>query len=75
VDANAVYWTAQNWLDDGDDAVMKVALSGGTPAVLATGQHEPGAIAVGGNAVYWINRAEQSGDGGVLGGSIMKVAK
>jgi hypothetical protein len=34
---------------------MKVAISGGTPITIATGQNHPQAIAVGSTRVFWTN--------------------
>jgi hypothetical protein len=60
VDATSVYWTNEG------GAVMKVALDGGTPVTLASGQRVPNAIAVDATGVYWTNY-----DAGV--GAVMKV--
>jgi hypothetical protein len=56
-----VYWTNKV-----DGTVMKMARSGGTPILLASGQKNPSAIAVGQGTVYWAT----TGDG-----SIWKVVK
>jgi len=59
LDATSIYWT-----DSLSGTVMKVALSGGTPTTLASGQGGgPNGIAVDSVSVYWANG----------GGAVMKV--
>jgi hypothetical protein len=48
VDATSVYWT-----DTQNSTVMKVALGGGTPVTIASGQAEPFSIAVDATSVYF----------------------
>ena len=60
VDATSVYWTSY-----ADGAVMKVAIGGGAPTLLASGQKDPFAIAVDAASVYWTNLGD---------GTVMKVA-
>jgi hypothetical protein len=63
VDARAVYWVNSDFSapvpgfrsPDMIGTVMKAALTGGTPAVLASGQSDPRAIAVDAKNVYWAN--------------------
>jgi hypothetical protein len=49
VDANAVYWTDQG----SGNRVMKVALAGGAPQVLATGGDKPGCVAIDQTNAYY----------------------
>lgn len=63
VDATSVYWATSG-------GVMKVALNGGTPIVVAGGS--PVAIAVDGTSVYW---ADCDWSGGFGTGAVMKAAK
>jgi hypothetical protein len=46
VDATSVYWLST-------DAVMKVAIGGGKPTTLVSGQPDPQGIAVDATSVYW----------------------
>jgi hypothetical protein len=50
VDPTSVYWT-----DTYNCLVMKAALGGGNPLVLAEGQNDPWGIAVDQTSVYWTN--------------------
>jgi len=49
IDAADVYWTNEGIVS----TVMRQALSGGIPIAIASDQHEPYAIAVDANYVYW----------------------
>ena len=69
MDATSVYWANVT-----GGTVMKLGLSGGTPATLASGQNHPHFIAVDTTSVYWTNL----GTGTPMNfsdGSVMKVAK
>ena len=55
-----MYWTGFN-----DGTINKVALVGGAPVQLASGQGLPSAIAVDATAAYWTNSGS---------GTVMKVA-
>jgi hypothetical protein len=52
VDATNVYWTNSGTTTH-DGTVMKVAVGGGTPITLVSGQDSPSAIAVDATSVYW----------------------
>ena len=60
VDASSVYWT-----NSATGNVVKVALTGGSPVTLASGQSEPWGIAVDATSVYWATNVNP--------GTIMKV--
>ena len=60
VDTASVYWTTI-------DTVMKVALGGGAPSPVASGQFGPAGIAVDAASVYWANSTYP-------GGTVVKVA-
>ncbi|HMR06176.1 MAG TPA: hypothetical protein PKA88_10365, partial [Polyangiaceae bacterium] len=49
-DASHLYWTRR-----GDGAVRRVAIDGGAPEIIASGQNQPHAIAVVGPTVFWTN--------------------
>ena len=66
VDADSVYFT-----DAKLGQVLRVAKSGGAPAVLASGQNGPAGIAVDGWCVYWANQGSSSGNDG----AVMKTRK
>ncbi|HEY5376299.1 MAG TPA: hypothetical protein VIK01_21610 [Polyangiaceae bacterium] len=60
VDDTSVYWTSA-------DSVLKVSINGGAPETLASGQAEPGPIAVDTNGVYWGNLGvPASGHGSIV---------
>jgi len=61
VDATSLYWYRVNVYGG---TVMKVALTGGTPVVLAFGQQEPATIAIDATHVYWTS-----------GGAVMETPK
>jgi len=65
VDGTNVYWTDEV----ASGTVMKVAVGGGTPVTLATGQDHPYGIAVDATSVYWTN----VGSSVEYSGSVMKV--
>lgn len=60
VDSMGVYWAEQY------GPVMKVAITGGTPEVLATSTGEHGGIAVGTGRVYWTDSPQDSPTGSLL---------
>lgn len=62
--ADALYW-----LNGGDGTVVRLALGGGAPVVLASGQVHPTHLAVDATHVYWTT----GGDLGDGGGTVMKV--
>jgi hypothetical protein len=66
VDANFVYWT--NSVSSG--TVMKVAIAGGAPTPVATGQLFPAGIAVDATNLYWVN----AGSPTLGAGSVMKAS-
>jgi hypothetical protein len=67
VDGDTLYWTAAGSPPNcTDGTVQAVSLSGGAPRVLASGQHQPWAIALDGQHIYWLNE----GAGGCLIGVV-----
>ena len=87
VDAASVYWTNFGTTsnggqdDDGEDelggeflngTVMRVPIKGGTPVCLAAGQKRPGAIAIDGTNVVWVNEGTIAG--GFRDGTVMRVS-
>jgi hypothetical protein len=63
-----VYWTNAS-----GGTVMKVAIDGGTPTTLASGQDAPNGIAVGGSYVYWANAGVANANSYFTSGTLMKV--
>jgi hypothetical protein len=61
VDGASVYWTEYN-----AGTVMKVAVGGGTPTVVASGQLGPNGLTADATSLYWTDD---------LGGMVMKLAK
>jgi len=61
LDAQYVYWT-----DIDNNTVMRVAKSGGTPAVVASGQYKPLHVVVDDTYAYWTNS---------VGAAVMKAPK
>jgi hypothetical protein len=51
-DATSLYWTNMG-ASPATGSVMRVALGGGTPIALATGEDSPGPIALDATSVYW----------------------
>jgi hypothetical protein len=73
VDSHSVYWTSYGSSfspNNTDGAVMKVPIGGGAATTIATGQHDPAAIAVDETSIYWGNTGTQSA--GYADGSIVK---
>ena len=71
LDATFVYWTETG----SSGSVMKLAKTGGTPIVIASGQNSPADIALDGAYIYWTN----NGDGTVMkaplaGGPVTTIA-
>lgn len=58
VDATHVYWVQR-------EEIMRAALAGGTPVLLASGQAQPHAIAVDDARICWTN----------LGGAVLSLPK
>lgn len=76
VDEETVYYV----LATENGAVMRVPRDGGTPTVLASGQHSPWGLTVDATSVYWTtsgNLSDAQSDGGqsFTSGSVMKVAR
>jgi hypothetical protein len=73
VDATSVYWANAGTLatNDAVGTIMKVALDGGTPVTLASGQNFPAVVAVDGSNVYWTNAGTSSFGDLVADGSVM----
>ncbi len=63
-----VYFTRHD-----DDTVQRVALNGGTPRVLASGQDNPHAVAVSDGTVFWTNVGKWPGSSVAADGSLMKL--
>lgn len=77
VDATGIYWTEYNLGN-----VMHVALAGGQPQTIATGQSFPTGIAIADGYVYWTAREteKEPGTGGVFrralgGGAVTQVVQ
>lgn len=66
VDGGNVYFTTQDpWNpDEGDGAVWRVPVGGGTPTMLVQGIDRPGPIAVTGGSMYWIDSWQTHADDG-----------
>lgn len=60
VDELNVYWTVAT------GQVMKVAKTGGVPAVIADGQNQPAIVAVDGSCVYWTNTSTTQREAGMV---------
>jgi hypothetical protein len=60
IDTANVYWT-----NIPGASVMRIAIAGGTPATLASGQDNPTGIDVDGSSVYWANAASSPGTGAI----------
>ena len=71
VDATSVYWI-NSGPNLSSGAIMKVALAGGDPVTLASGQRDPRSIAVDATGVYWTNGG--SAGTSIADGTVMKVA-
>jgi hypothetical protein len=69
VDGSGVYFTAE-----GDDAVMKAPLAGGSTVILASDQYDPRGIALDASNVYWTNYAYNGWINNDLG-SVVSVPK
>ena len=65
----SVYWTNLN-----GGTVMKVALAGGNPVTLASGQVNPLAVAVGAADVYWTTSTGTVMKAPIAGGAAVQVA-
>lgn len=68
VDGGTLYWTSRS-----QGTVMRLRAGETKPTAIATGQQNPGALAVDKDAVYWIN--EGASDAVAPVGAIMRVAK
>ncbi len=88
VDGTNVYWVTQGHFPGGpggspaaeaaiqDGTVMKIAVGGGEPTTLASGQGAPCGIAVDAESVYWTNVVTCGGDAGETSscdGALMKI--
>jgi hypothetical protein len=63
VDATSVYWVDHGVSGNNNGTVMKVALDGGTPTVLASGHNAPIGIAVDATSVYWTDERRHRDEG------------